>query len=251
MTASIAMFDKYDSSPGSESEDVNWKLSDNPSHEYYFYPVMRPASELDIESSNQKYNYFKIIDAGTVKEAEIIICSPYVTAATGHIDSDGKIFLDYGGSGHTSNVTFRTSSGTIIGTGVVDTNIGAVTSVNISTNLKNVSFKSTGLLLTDQPPEIDKRVTEFRLFYRLSSTFSTPSNAPDYDMIYSGIGNVNIKVPLLSSPEQSYTSIEDSYTGAALYTPYLVTQMRVGASSWDDVGNTPQYNIVFKCKIYN
>ena len=245
----IELYDKYDSTAGSISSDFNWKLSDNPSHEYYFYPVMRPASELDLNSSNQKYNYFRITDAATVKEAEIIICSPYTTAAFGHTDSEGNAYLDYGGSGLTA-ATFS-NGGTVIGTGTVDANIGAVTKLNFTTATPNITFKTNGLSLTDQPPEIEKRVTKFRLFYKLSSTFSTPSDSIDWNMIYAGIGNVNIKVPLLASPSASYTTILDSYSGVDLYTPYLVTQMRVAASDWDDVGNTPPYKIVFKCKIYN
>lgn len=246
----IELYDKYDNTAGSISSDLNWKLSDNPSHEYYFYPVIRPASELDLECSNQKYNYFRITDASTVKEAEIIICSPYKTAAFGHTDDQGNAFLDYGGSGQTGAVTFKIGNN-IIGTGTVDAAIGAVTKLNFTTAAPNITFRSDGLALTDPPPEIEKRVTKFRLYYKMSSAFNTPSANIDWDMIYAGIGNVNIKVPLLASPSTAYTEILDSYSGVDLYTPYLVTQMRVTASDWDDVGNTPPYTIVFKCKIYN
>lgn len=246
----IELYDKYDGTPGSISSDLNWKLSDNPSHEYYFYPVMRPASVLDLSSSNQKYNYFRITDASIVKEAEVIIVSPYTTAAFGHTDAEGNAVLDYGGSGLGGTATFTTGS-TVIGTGTVDANIGAVTKLNFKTAAPNIKFTTAGLNLTDQPPVIDKRVTNFRLFYKLSSSFAAPSANIDWNMIYCGVGNVNIKVPLLSSPEAAYTEILDSYSGIDLYTPYIVTQMRVGAASWDDVGNTPQYKIVFKCKIYN
>lgn len=253
MTTSISMYDKYDSTPGSESEDVNWKQSDNPSEEYYFYPVIRPSSPLELSCSNQKYNYFKLVDISLAEYAEIIICSPYVTAATGHTDENGKVYLDYGGSGHTGNVALISSTGANVGTGVVDSNTGAVRAINMQPGLKNLTFKSTGALLTDQPGATDKRASEFRVFYKLSSSFSTPSHALDYSMNYCGIGNVTIRVPLLSSPEAPYTNADlyRTYSGAELYTPYIMTQLRVSAAEWDDVGNTPQYKILFKCKLYD
>lgn len=269
---SLTMYEKYGTSSVAEAQDVNWKLATDPANEYFFHPVMRPVLDQDQTCSMTKYNYFRVTDAASVESCEIIIVSPYKTKVKGTIAADGTVSLAYVGSGLTeADYNYPEGSPTgiglyngaqLVGVATLDTELGVASSaLAIKVNGAYVagSFSSKTVTETQYDaddfsviPEVAKRAKETRLYYKISSTFVEPTTDPDYDMMFAGYGNVTIQVPLVASgPETPYTVINSSYTGIDLYTPYIVTQLRANASAWNDVGNSPQYKIMFKCKIRN
>ena len=266
-----------------EATEVNWKNSDDTTN-YYLSPVIRPTEDVDQSCSFVKYHYFRVQDTARVQDGEIILVSPYKTFAYGKI-IDGVAHVEYAGSNleldppegsNTVKYTiaiYNDATGDRIGSGTVNKNtgeleyVGFIITINESTNLSFRTVK-TGYLDINNPElgteygvrnptttmwtgVVPKRVTKTKLFYKLSSEFNAPVNTHDWDMIYAGIGNVHISVPFLDQPNTAYTTINSYYTGIDLYTPYIATQLRLGASVWDDVGNSPQWKIMLKCKIFN
>lgn len=245
-----------------ETAEVNWKNSSDTS-EYYESPIIRPSSELDQTCSFVKYNYFRVLDLSAVVEPEIVIVSPYLTKAFG-IGST----IQYAGSGRFTEdpVGLVNAAGSTAGTAQIDKDSGEIKSVNLISGYTGPWQTVDGLdiRLPETTEQLDngvyedglykglvpKRVTSTRLYYRLTSEYNAPDNLHDWDMIFAGLGNVHISVPLLSSPTTPYTSINTSYTGIDLYTPYIATQLRTNESVWDDVGNSPQYKLMLKCKIF-
>lgn len=88
------------------------------------------------------------------------------------------------------------------------------------------------------------------LFAGLSNTYSEPTSAMINNLRFVSNGNLTIPVALSSSPLIAGPK-QDEYTGADLYSPYIVSQLRLAAAKYDDVGNSPQYRILFSCKVYN
>ena len=274
--STLKVYEKYDASLSAEVTDVNWKTVSDPANEYYFYPVLRPTTTLDQTCSKTKYNYFRIQDAYSVSNAEIILVSPYLTKIKGYVTkltaTTYKVEIDYPGSGfkeelfdYPVSTTPKTAikvkivgSSAVLGHAIINLDTGEVDEVILETSPPAMivgtryQFESfLGVELDATQPTVSKRVKNTALFYRLSSSFSTPSEDYDFNMMYAGIGNIHITVPLLASPETPYSEINTSYTGIDLYTPYIVTQLRTSMSEWDDVGNSPQYKILLKCKIFN
>lgn len=107
--------------------------------------------------------------------------------------------------------------------------------------VKNLRLK---ISVTDAP-EADG----VQLFYKLTNTYSTPSNAYDGDMTYLGTtsgGVLQVEFwPMLStSSPHLATSRQTSYTlsaGTPLYTNYFVTQARVNKGS--TVGNSAEFTL--------
>lgn len=101
------------------------------------------------------------------------------------------------------------------------------------TNLKNielnVSIKSAA------------QAENTRLYYKWTHIYTEPDNSYDGSMIYMD-GDALHSYPLLSSSGPNYATTRAKCYGpnTTLYTQYLVTQMRVNKSDWDDIGNTAQ-----------
>ena len=94
------------------------------------------------------------------------------------------------------------------------------------------------------------KATRTYLYAGVSNNYTEPSSDYLHNLKFVSSGNMVIPIPLSTSPELA-TTIQDEYTGGDLYTPYLNTQLHVANSTFDDVGNSPGYRIVFMCKIYN
>lgn len=244
-----------------EAAEVNWKTTSD-TENYYSAPIIRPSSELDQTCSCQKYNYFRIQDTAMVKDAEIILVSPYTTKAFGKGTS-----IHYAGSAlPAGEIALVNEHGSNAGKATRDDVTGEIKSIQLISGYTGYWETSVGIdiRLPESVAELDKgeyvdglykglipkRVTSTRLYYKLTSEYNAPNTNHDWDMIFAGLGNVHISVPLLASPTTAYSSINTSYTGIDLYTPYIATQLRTTESVWDDVGNSPLFKIMLKCKIF-
>lgn len=110
-------------------------------------------------------------------------------------------------------------------------------------------IKSSG----DKPDteiELDLIAKKTYLFAGVSNSFIAPTNSVNHNLRFVSTGNMVFDVALGNTPETA-TNIQTEYTGATLHTPYFISQIRAAASEYTDVGNSPEYRIVFKCKIYN
>lgn len=96
----------------------------------------------------------------------------------------------------------------------------------------------------------DLKATRTYLYAGITNDYTEPSNSFLHNLKFVSSGNMVIPVPLSTSPELA-TTYQEEYTGGDLYTPYLNTQLHVANSTFEDVGNSPSYRIVFMCKIFN
>lgn len=86
------------------------------------------------------------------------------------------------------------------------------------------------------------------LFAKTSNSYSSPSTSIDNSLGFASSGNRVFDIPLGDSPENAINS-QSSYNAATLYSPYITSQLRVAAAEGEDVGNSPEYRIVFKCTL--
>jgi hypothetical protein len=117
-----------------------------------------------------------------------------------------------------------------------------------TTTLNSTDGSDIGTETTSEYHELSAKSTY--LFAGLSNTYSEPTSAMINNLRFVSNGNLTIPVALSSSPLIAGTK-QDEYTGADLYSPYIVSQLRLAAAKYDDVGNSPQYRILFSCKVYN
>lgn len=112
--------------------------------------------------------------------------------------------------------------------------------------IKNVRFRVT--------VEAPQQATDAQLFYKLTNQYAVPDNAFDGDMML--LANKDGTVlsdpiyPNLSTVGPNLaTSRQTAYFNVSpLYTPYLVTQIRVNKGSL--VGNTAEMRLKFECYEY-
>ena len=111
---------------------------------------------------------------------------------------------------------------------------------------KYVFFKITGTftyiknILLEMSVVIDDQAHKTDLFYKWSNTYAVPEMTYDGSMIMS---SGEIWRPALSATGPHVAGTwEKSRTGAlTLYTPYLITQLRVNNSTWNDAGNSKKF----------
>lgn len=270
---SITMYEKV-GGVASVANDVNWKNSTDSTHLYYFYPIKRPVVdsthanymlESDLESSYHKVNYFRVTGATKITDPRIIICSSNKTKIRYYFDTDMEPHIVYGGSGYADGVEFDDS---VVNGYVEDKVKNPTNKVKIRINvLTGAADKIVIVGSPDIEPNVyytagsgaeepctevtgDLKATRTYLYAGITNDYTEPSNSFLYNLKFVSSGNMVIPVPLSTSPELA-TTYQEEYTGGDLYTPYLNTQLHVANSTFEDVGNSPGYRILFMCKIFN
>lgn len=258
----------------SVATEVNWKMATAADSLYYFYPIKRPVvdsthanylKESDLESSYHKVNYFRVTGATKITDPRIIICSSNKTKIRYYFDTDMEPHIVYGGSGYADGVEFDDS---VVNGYVEDKVKNATNKVKIRINvLTGAADKIVIVGSPDIEPNVyytagsgseepgtevtgDLKATRTYLYAGITNTYVEPSSTYKSDLKFVSSGNMVIPVPLSTTPELA-TTYQDEYAGADLYTPYLNTQLQVANSTYDDVGNSPGYRILFMCKIFN
>ena len=113
---------------------------------------------------------------------------------------------------------------------------------------KYIFFKITGTSATFKNAQIQITLDQgaqanlTQLFYKFSNTYTSPDTNFDGDMIFSS-NNAITWFPNLGSTPELATSRPIVVTNQVVYTNYLVFQMRVNTSTWNDVGNTAQFGL--------
>jgi len=95
------------------------------------------------------------------------------------------------------------------------------------------------------PPSGYVGTDKVRLFYKLTNTYTTPSNAFDGSLIYLPPGVAQTLYPRISTvgPEAATSYTQYMSANTTYYTEYLVTQLFVEAGSVAEFGNIGQLNI--------
>lgn len=96
----------------------------------------------------------------------------------------------------------------------------------------------------------DMKASSTYLYAGINNTYVQPTTDYKHNLKFVSTGNMVIDLPLGTSPETA-TTMQEEYTGADLFSPYIESQLRCAASTYADVGNSPQYRLVFMCKIFN
>lgn len=280
----IKIYEKYGTSTVVESTEVNWKMNSDPSNMYYFYPIKRPLTN-DLACSVSKVNFFKVTGATKITDPRIIICSSQKTQIKLHFETDELIpYIDYAGSGYANGIEYDEEVGVKAilingqeaqyikhpGIGVdtaterylpdhlfvnsticvrINVITGAADKVRYITANKNQNYTAGNVLPGSEIVE-DNKASKTYLYIGINNSYEEPTQSYKHNLKFVSTGNMTIDVPLGTSPELASTVMSE-YTGAELFTPYIESQLRCTSSEYDDVGNSPQYRLVFMCKIFN